>query len=346
MKYLKIWIDILTPKQLLFLESFVKVLGKKHKILCTTRRYREVDHLLKIRKSGMQVVGKHGGGKNSEKLKASLDRINGLIPIVEKFRPDIVISSCSPDAARISHGLQINHIGFTDAPHSEAALKLTVPLIQKLLIPWIIPKKELTKYGISPKNIITYKSIDAALIISQKQKKNTVPKINKKGKNVLFRTHEINASYTKKDVDLIKMIKKLANIENVNVIVLGRYTDEINQLTKRLGDKVLILKKSVDSGEILGMIDVFVGSGGTMTAESALRGIPTLSYNSTPNIIEEYLVRKKLVIRIDKINELDKVITKILNTKSDKLKNLAKKELKNMESPIKKLELVLDTFKE
>ena len=343
---MKIWIDILTPKQLLFFEPMVKDLGKKHKILCTTRKYREVDHLAKIRKLRVQVIGKHGGGKNSEKLKANLNRMRDLMPVIEKFKPDVTISFCSPDAARISYGLQIKHVAFCDAPHAEAVMKLTIPFIQKLLIPWIIPKKEFTRYGILPKNIITYKAIDAALIISQKPKKNTVPKINKNGKNILFRTHESNASYTKGKIDLVKIIRRLANIENVNIIVLGRYSDEINQLAKNLSSKVLVLKKSVDSGEILGMTDIFVGSGGTMTAESALRGIPTLSYNAIPNIIEEYLVKKKLVTRIDKINELDKVILKILNKKSNTMKNRAKKEFKSMENPTKKLESVLDTLNE
>lgn len=343
---MKIWIDILTPKQLLFFEPMVKDLGKKHKILCTTRKYREVDHLAKIRKFRVKVIGKHGGSKNSEKLKANLNRMMNLMPIIEKFNPDITISFCSPDAARISYGLQIKHVAFCDAPHAEAVMKLTIPFIQKLLIPWIIPKKEFTKYGILPKNIITYKALDAALIISQKPKKNTVPKINKKGKNILFRTHESNASYTKGKINLVKIIKKLADIENVNIIVLGRYSDEINQLAKNLGKQILVLKKSVDSGEILGITDIFVGSGGTMTAESALRGIPTLSYNAIPNIIEEYLVKKKLVRRIDKLNELDKLILKILNEKSDTMKKRAKKEFKSMENPIKKLELVLDMLNE
>ncbi|MEK0329597.1 MAG: DUF354 domain-containing protein, partial [Nitrosopumilus sp.] len=87
--------------------------------------------------------------------------------------------------------------------------------------------------------------------------------------------------------------------------------------------------------------DIFVGSGGTMTAEAALRGIPTLSYNAIPNIIEEYLVRKKLVIRIDDVNDLNKIILRILNKKSNSIKNRASKEFKVMEDPIKKLELVL-----
>ncbi|MGB1878009.1 MAG: lipid-A-disaccharide synthase, partial [Nitrosopumilus sp.] len=34
---MKIWIDILTPKQLLFSEPIIEKLGQKHKILCTSR---------------------------------------------------------------------------------------------------------------------------------------------------------------------------------------------------------------------------------------------------------------------------------------------------------------------
>ena len=40
--------------------------------------------------------------------------------------------------------------------------------------------------------------------------------------------------------------------------------------------------------------DIFIGSGGTMTAESALMGIPTISYNAVPNIIEKFLGEKNI----------------------------------------------------
>ena len=61
--------------------------------------------------------------------------MKGLMPIIEKFKPDVTASFCSADAARISYGLQIKHVAFCDSPHSEAVMKLTMPLIQKLLIP-------------------------------------------------------------------------------------------------------------------------------------------------------------------------------------------------------------------
>lgn len=343
---MKIWIDILTPKQILFFEPIIDKLSKKHTILCTTRKYREVDHLVKIRKIKVKAIGKHGGIENYEKLKANINRMACLLPIIKKFKPDITISFCSPDAARLSYGLKIKHVAFCDAPHAEAVMRLTIPLIQKLLIPWIIPKKEFIKYGISSKNIIPYRAIDAALIISQKSKNNTTPAILKHGTNILFRTHESSASYSKDKIDLIRMIKQLSKIKNVNVVVLGRYPKEIKELKKNTTGNVFVLNKSVDSGEILGITDVFIGSGGTMTAESALRGIPTFSYNAVPNIIEEYLVKKKLVIRINNVNNLDKKISRVLNNKTNPIKNRALKEINSMENPIKKLELVLRMLNE
>lgn len=346
---MKIWIDILTPKQLLFFESMAERLRKKHQVLCTTRNYREVNHLIKINRSKVLVIGKHGGAEKSEKLKANINRMKKLMPIIEDFEPDVTISSCSPDAARISYGLQIKHVAFSDTPHGEAVMKLTIPLIHRLLAPWVIPKKEFTKYGIAEKNIISYKAIDAGFIIRQRQRrgKKTVPKINKAGKkNILFRTYESYASYTKKDVNIAKIINNLAEIKDVNVMVLGRYSTEINQLKKELDDRVRVLEKSVDNREILAMIDIFVGSGGTMTAESALRGIPTISYNAVPNIIEEYLVRKKLATRADKISEIDKLVLSMLHKKRDVIKRRARDELKRMESPLEILESVLTTLDE
>ena len=181
----------------------------------------------------------------------------------------------------------------------------------------------------------------------REQNSKQFPKLVKKvGRIILFSTYETSASYAKKRVNIVKIIEKISEIKDADVIVLGRYSEENNQLKKNLDNGIIILKKSVDSKEILAMTDIFVGSGGTMTAESALRGIPTISYNAIPSIIEEYLVKKKLVVRVDSINKLDELILEILNKKSDIIKNRALKEFKSMESSLKKLESVLSALDE
>ena len=291
---MKIWFDILTPKQVLFFEPMIKRLGKKHRIICTGRQYRELTQLAKIRKMNLILVGKHGGRNRSEKLKASLDRMSALTKTIRKFSPDITVSFCSPEASRISFGLGIKHIAFCDSPHAEAVMKITIPLVDRLLIPWIIPKNKFLKYGISPKKIISYKAIDAAVIIKNKKKFSTLKLKNlKKNKTILIRPFESQASYaTFEETKMVSIIQKISTLTNYNILVLARNLDQVKKLKTKFGKKIAIIDKAVDNNEILSNIDVLIGSGGTMTSEAVLRGVPTISYDAVPNLDEKYLVRK------------------------------------------------------
>ena len=336
---MKIWIDILTPKQLLFSEPIVERLEKKHDILCTSREYHEVSKLSKIRHFKLIFVGKHGGKDKKSKLKASIERIEKLSNRIKKFEPDLVISFGSPEAARISFGLGIKHIMFCDSPHANAVMKLTLPLIQKLLIPHIISKKEFSKYGINEKDIVQYKAIDAVVTMKRKINEDTnSPFKNNNKKNILIRLEEEEASYTSKSSKIIPIIQKIANDhKNQNIVVLGRYTKQINNLQKIIGNKVKIVKMTFDGKYLLNKTDIFIGSGGTMTAESALMGIPTISYNAVPNIVEKFLVRKYLVKRAMSPNKVSTHIKKIVKIKNDQNQKRAKKIVKEMEDPIEKL---------
>ena len=336
---MKIWIDILTPKQLLFSEPIIEKLGQKHDILCTSREYNEVTKLAKIRHFDLIFVGKHGGGDKKSKLKASIERIEKLSKKIKNFEPDVVISFGSPEAARISFGLGIKHIMFCDSPHANAVMRLTLPLIQKLLIPYVIPKKEFSKFGINEKDIVQYKAIDAVVTMQRKINQNIIsPFKNNNKKNILIRVEEEEAAYTSKSSKIIPIIKKIANdYKDENIIVLGRYTQQIINLQKIMGKKIKVIKMSFDGKYLLNDTDVFIGSGGTMTAESALMGIPTISYNAVPNIIENFLVKKSLVKRETNPKKVSNEIKRIFARKNDQNQKRARKVVKQMEDPIEKL---------
>ncbi len=336
---MKIWIDILTPKQLLFSEPIVEKLGKKHDLLCTSRNYAEITKLAKIRNFNLIIVGKHGGKDNESKLKASIDRMSKLTEKIKKFSPDITISFCSPEAARISFGLGIKHIAFCDSPHANAVMRLTLPLIQKLFIPKIIPKEKFSKYGIKKKDIISYKSIDAAVTIKRKINENkSLPFRKNKRKNILIRMEEDQSAYIIKSSKILSIIKNIIdNFENENIVILGRYSKQIKNLQRSFGQKANIVKMSFDGKYLLKNTDVFIGSGGTMTAESALLGIPTISYNAVPNIIENYLVKKHLVKRETNPSKISNHINKIFTSSNKEHEKRVKKIVSKMEDPIKKL---------
>ena len=340
---MKIWIDILTPKQLLFSEPIIEKLRKKHDLLCTSRDYDEVSKLAKVRNFDLIFVGKHGGNDKKTKLMASIDRMGKMSRKIEVFSPDLAISYCSPEAARISFGLGIKHIAFCDSPHANAVMRLTLPLIQKLLIPHVIPKNEFSRYGIDKKNIISYKAIDAVVTIKRKIDQNeSLPFKNNKRKNILIRIEEEEASYTSKSSKIIPIIKKIVNqYNNENIVILGRYTKQIHNLQKIVGKKAKIVKMSFDGKHLLNNTDIFIGSGGTMTAESALMGIPTISYNAVPNIVEKFLVKKYLVKRETNVDKISDYIRKTFESTNKINQNRAKKIVRQMEDPIQKLMKVI-----
>lgn len=319
----------------------IRRLGGKHRIFCTSRSYREVSNLAKIRKLNVKLVGKHGGGEKLDKLQASVKRTEILTRIIKKQEPDIVVSFCSPEASRVAFGLGIKHIAFSDSPHAKAVMRLSVPLVQKLLIPWIIPKKEFTKFGIKPNDIIPYKSIDAAVTLKRIiPRKSKILFFNNRKKVILIRVEEDQAAYitksNNKSDEIIKLISKEFSKEKI--IILGRYPSQIKFLKKRFGKNTTVLEKVADGKELLEHTDVFIGSGGTMTAESALMGIPTISFYAVPNFIENYLIHKKL-INLEKTpkNVLRK--TKLLLKKpTENQRKIAKNILDSMEDPYSKLE--------
>ena len=331
---MKIWFDILTPKQYLFFEYFIQKLRKQHKILCTSRRYDQVNGIRKFGSINPVIVGKHGGKDNVNKLFASLNRSKLLTKKIEKSNPDLLVSFCSPEASRVAFGLGIPHIAFSDSPHAKAVMKLSLPYTTKLLTPWIIPKQDFTEFGIEDRDIIKYRAIDAGVIIrnykKSKQKKSTAKKI------ILIRPEETEAAYISKKSKTVKIIKKIVDkFPDEQKIVLSRYKDQSYNLKKNFGKNISLLSKPVNGKELLSNVDCFIGSGGTMTAESGLLGIPTISLNVVPNRIEEYLVKKKIIVRSETPDRISREVFQSLNNVNivKKRKRNAKKLVASFEDP-------------
>ena len=118
---------------------------------------------------------------------------------------------------------------------------------------------------------------------------------------------------------------------------MGRYTEQIKNLQKLIGKKQKIVKMSFDGKHLLNNTDIFIGSGGTMTAESALMGIPTISYNAVPNMIENFLVKKSLIKRETNPNKISNQINKIFKSSNKESQKKARRIVKQMEDPIQKL---------
>ena len=299
-----IWFDMLTPKHVLFLHPLIVRLQKKgHFVFMTTRNYREALGMIAIRKiTPVWVYGRHGGGDKHDKLIESSKRVLLLADIIRKIKPDICVSCASPEAARVSFGLGIRHVVFTNAVHLEKIMRLVIPFTDTLITPKHVASGFL-KYGIDKKKIIPYDGFDEMVIVKDRPTKYRPPVFKKP--IILVRNSEYKASIKLRKFNAIDMIKKVATaFPQYQVVVMPRYRDEIMPLKEKLGSLAHVLTKPSDSGVLLSMTHVFIGSGGTMTTEAVLRGVNTISVNSSPNPDEAYLVRKKMLVRAETVPKI------------------------------------------
>lgn len=298
---MKIWIDALTPKQANFTAALVQELRKAgHEVIVTTRRYREVNQVLKLRGIRAIPIGRHGGPRIDQKLAASAERVAKLSSLVGRTRPSICLSFASPEAARVAFGLKIRHFCVCDSPHAEAVMRLALPLCSKLFAPKIIPKSAWTKYGISADRVITYDALDPIVWIRRLRANqgSRLAGIDRRKSIVCARLEESQAAYLEDSHGdlMLRVIDGLTRYEKVETVVLPRYREQEQVVRRRFGRKIVLYRSSMDGLGLLRASSVFIGAGGTMTTESALLGIPTIScYAGPKTYVEDYLLKSGLV---------------------------------------------------
>lgn len=331
----------------MFFKPLVDSLQEKdHEILCTSREYREATELARLKNLELKVVGKHGGEEKYDKLRASALRVFKLAYIVDQFKPDLAITFSSPEGSRVSFGLGIKHYCFSDSPHAMAVSKLTVPLADRLFCPWIIPYSAWTKIGLPRTRVVKYRALDPAAwlmrdypIAKPKILERLEMEANKK--NILVRLEESKAAYItecsrKKDgyLFLDSLVESAGDL--ANIVVICRYADQVKNVIERYGNKVSVIGSTIDGVAMINYCDLFIGAGGTMTAEACLMGKPTISIAPITFYVEKYLIRSGLLVKASKPIEVLRLARKIV---TDPTRHVVQKRNANiilgkMEDPI------------
>lgn len=339
---MKVWVDVLTPKQVLFFAPLIEELaGSDCEILATSRRYREIEPMARIQGLGLEYIGERGGADLKGQLEAATERQREIIPLVAGFRPAIAISVASGVCARVSFGLGIKHLAVNDSPHSVVAGKLALPLSHHLFCPWVIPFDDWAPFGLKRSQITRYRALDPAAWLKRKPRRGPVPRLNPKKQTITVRVEESFAPYMA-GTDRCwsdKVLKAVASgFPGCNLVALCRYGEQLEHVAHKFGSQYIVPDEVVDGRRLLELTDVFVGMGGTMTAESALMGVPTISTFQGGLYTERYLKSVGLLTKVKSSERLVQQIRILLMAHSKKeCSRKAKKVLNSMEDPIDKI---------
>jgi predicted glycosyltransferase len=313
---LRIWLDILTPKQALFFRPVIDILRKDgHEVLLTSRRYREVEQLATLLGLDLTFVGARGGKDPLGQFQQSLERMEQLLPLVVSFAPDASVSVASADCARVSFGLRVRHVAVNDSPHSLVAGRLSLPLSYHLMSPWIIPYSAWSVFGVSPSQVSRYRALDPAAWIKRRPKRVSgegESATRARGATILVRLEESYAPYLagKDESWPERVLARLAkDFKGNELVALCRYEDQLERIKRRFGRSYTIPEGAVDGAGLIEKSDVFVGMGGTMTTEAALLGVPAVSaFQGAELYTEKYLQSKRLLLRARSVGEVSKCV--------------------------------------
>jgi len=336
---LRIWMDALTPKQLIFLDAIRRGLVELgHDVFTTTRSYHDATYV--VQRLGLEAtfVGSHGGADVGAKLEASLRRSLDLAKMLQGRSFDIALSFSSPEAARVAYGLGIPHYAANDSPHSVAVARLTLPLSRLLFTPDIIPPSAWTKFGIGARGLRRYHAIDAAAWVKHPERWPQPNEVEKGARHaIVVRLEESQASYLAgSDSDAVKMVLSLADrFPERRIVLLTRYAEQ-DRLFGRMGGNTVVCETPYFGVNLIKEAALLVGRGGTMNAEAALLGVPTISYfPGRPTYIDRYLEGEKVLSLVKDDAEMMAAAVRLLGDRKGaaSLKKRAKALLDSMVDP-------------
>lgn len=351
---MKVWLDFCEPKSVTMLRSLYERLMEDYEVLITARDFDSTFYLLNKWGVDYIPVGKYGGRYLIEKLRAYSDRLSMLIDIIHEKKPDFLFCITSPEALRISFGLQIPNIMFNDEPRSIGPCTTTFPYIDQIIAPKCIPIEWYLEYGLKKESIIRFNGIDEVGWLNNfKPSKDVIKALNLEVENyVVCRTEPTKAGYLfdkmePQDTQLTEIIPKLLKIKpNLKYLILTRNEEQYESLKKIF--KIEIDKDSIriysgldQLAHIMYFSKLVITGGGTMVRESALLGVPSIEFfplETYPQ--EQFLIDNGFPLKHFH-NAIDSVTQAIEYIEGDYKIDTFKK-INELENP---LEIGLDEFK-
>ncbi|MGV9204720.1 MAG: DUF354 domain-containing protein [Promethearchaeia archaeon] len=350
---MKIWIDACEPKTVIMLKPLYNQLRKKHDIYITSRDFDSTFYLLEKNNLPHIKAGKHGGGSKLGKLKAYSERLDELIKITEKEKPDFLFSLASPEALRISYGLGIPNIIFNDEPRSEGVVKLTLGIADQVIVPECIPLEWYLKYITDQEKLIRFHGIDeVGWLADFEPNKRVISDMGlKENQYVVSRTEATKAQYLADKMEphetaLTKFVPKLVkNHPELTFIILTRYPEQYDHLTSFFKDEikdetVQIYNALENLANIMYFSKLVITGGGTMVRESALLGVPSIEYfplGTYPQ--EQFLIDNGFPLK--HIKNEKKIVNNARQFLEENYKIDTKDKIKQLDNPI---QIALDEF--
>lgn len=295
---MKIWVEALTPKQVVLFSYLQAELPGE--AFLTTRDYDLNVELARKLWRKFYVVGGYGGRSLSGKLKQSIERSRRLAQIALSEAPDVHVTFVSPDSSRVAFGLGIPIVTATDSPHSDAVNRLTLPLSKLTVVP-SFAAQELSAYAGLTSFVVFEGVFELARVFRVEGPREHYAEelgLEPFDYAVVRLGEEKSYYYPSRRAALeapLRLAVHLLKSTDLDLLVYPRYPDQARAARLALApwaQRVKFLQKPTDFLSLEFYAVLVVTGGGTMATEAALLGTPAISTYPGRLSVFEYLKAK------------------------------------------------------
>jgi uncharacterized protein len=272
----KIWVAMGTPFQANFFAPLIREMSKEYEFIVTARDHDRITSILDAKGINYVTLGKHGGKSLSNKLEVYAQNIQELLPVVEKEKPDLLLTERWPEAVRVAFGLNIPSWGIFYDEREKHVNQMVFPLVNKVFAPRFYTFQELYHHGVmNPEKVVWFNGFHTCYLKSETQTSpNPYIKMDVKPPIVFVRPEPELASFFPNSQPILEnAVGAIMRSGKANVVVLPR-TEAQRRIYTRMGAK--IMDDSVIDSPVA-HADVTLGAAETMLMESLVLGKPTVS---------------------------------------------------------------------
>jgi predicted glycosyltransferase/predicted transcriptional regulator len=276
-KIRKIWVAMSTPFQANFFAPLIKELENDYEFLVTAREHDNILSILQAKHIDYVTTGKHGGKLLGDKLEAYAQAIQQMHPIIQKAKPDLMLTERWPEAVRVAFGLNIPAWTIFYDERERHVNQMVFPLASKVFVPRFYDFQELYQHGVTDlDNVIWFNGFHTAYLKgAQMATEDPFKKIGIDPPVVFVRPEpEFAAFFPDRRPVLQNAVELIAKKGNATVAVLPR-TEKQAQLYSGMKDVRVIDSSMVDSP--VAHATVAMGAAETMLMEAFVLGKPAVS---------------------------------------------------------------------
>jgi predicted glycosyltransferase/predicted transcriptional regulator len=273
----KIWVAMSTPFQANFFAPLIEELRDEYEFFVTVREHDGIASILKAKKIDYVTTGKHGGKLLGNKLEAYAQTIQQMIPLVEKEKPNLLLTERWPEAVRVAFGLNIPAWTIFYDEREKHVNQMVFPLASKVFAPRFYTIQELYQHGVTDlEKVVWFNGFhtgylkDAVLPVENPFK---VAGID--SRIVFVRPEPEFASFFPNHQPILeKAVDLITKKSDATVVVLPRTTQQRAHYSKV--PKVRVIESSQHDSPVA-HADVALGAAETMLMEAFVLGKPAVS---------------------------------------------------------------------